>query len=72
MSKVANVRMGGLLLAYTETEDMWRLSMVRASVGVMEPPTLTLGKLYVCQNIKTHQLYFKYLTYMACQLYPSK
>lgn len=48
MFKVVNVRMGGLLFVYIEIEDMWRLSMVRVFVGVMELLTLILGKLYVC------------------------
>lgn len=47
-------------------------NMFRFSAGVMEIPKLTMGRVYACQHIKIHQMYFKWLTYMACQLFLSR
>lgn len=59
MSKLAKCKDGRFAgCLYRGTGDV-AASMVRDSVGVMESPMFTLGKLYVCQNIEIHQVYFK-------------
>lgn len=71
ISKVEKGKDGRLVGCLYSGRDV-TANIFRFSAGVMEIPKLTMRRAYACQHIKIHQLYFKWLTYMVCQLFLSR
>lgn len=58
ISKVEKWEDGRLIGCLYSVRDV-TANIFRFSAGVMEIPKLTMGRVYACQHIKIHQMYFK-------------